>query len=233
MRWSFIHFDSCNRRLPNQIGWKCLFLIVKKRFSNFVFRFDFAATSFFFFDNPLLTFRLFGRGQRGSFSGIASTDRIFGINSEKILMVLLKARDHVCGRGQRVGTRAIWPDVSGRCRPVKLPLGHGIIPNLDFVLGDRRSAVINGEQPIQSHRIFHLFQNTNAQWLSRGLWFAKCYGMRVRVSFVFFFLWLNECKKRQSGITIVTDILRHNTFVQSLANTWIKWLLYILLRRWF
>jgi len=60
-------------------------------------------------------------------------------------------------------------DVRGRAAAMELPDISRVIPDLDLVLKDRRTAVINGEQPIQSHRVLHPLQNTNAQWLSGWL----------------------------------------------------------------
>jgi len=84
-------------------------------------------------------------------------------------MVLLETGDRIRRRCQSVRAGAVGTYVSRRSAAIELPFRNGIVPNLDFVFDDRRSAVINGEQPIQRHRIFHLFQNTHAQRLSRGL----------------------------------------------------------------
>jgi len=60
-------------------------------------------------------------------------------------MVLFQARDRVRGRRQCMRTGAIGADVGRWGATVKLPLGKGIVPNLDFILGDRGPAVINWE----------------------------------------------------------------------------------------
>lgn len=84
-------------------------------------------------------------------------------------MVLFQALDRIGVRGQRVRARAVGANIGRRGTAVEPPLRKGIVPNLNFVFGDWRSPVVNGEEPIQSHRISHLLQNTHAQGLSRGL----------------------------------------------------------------
>lgn len=60
-------------------------------------------------------------------------------------MVLFQARDRERGRRQSMRAGAIGADVGRWGAAVKLPLGKGIIPNLNFILGDRGPAVIDGK----------------------------------------------------------------------------------------
>jgi len=43
---------------------------------------------------------------------------------------------------------AVGPNIRGRGGAVELPQIGDFIPNLNFVLGDGRASVINGEKPI-------------------------------------------------------------------------------------